>query len=170
MKYPLNWLIKYKLPGDFLSLNRQCEIAYPNLWRTYYVQKTYKWYCKGYCFVPGHQFRAADHYWDFLFVDGTVCLNRTAYGHHSWICLNGECVPDKRGRDGDDVLIGVPTTFSLSKKRRRFTSLLGGVLVLTMSEAKMSARGVLSILPNYVDSSFLRLLNTALRVGLFVVG
>nr|XP_037272526.1 venom metalloproteinase 3-like [Rhipicephalus microplus] len=97
MKYPLNWLIKYKLPGDFLSLNRQCEIAYPNLWRTYYVQKTYKWYCKGYCFVPGHQFRAADHYWDFLFVDGTVCLNRTAHGHHGWICLNGECVPDKRG-------------------------------------------------------------------------
>uniref|UniRef100_A0A224YQA5 Reprolysin n=1 Tax=Rhipicephalus zambeziensis TaxID=60191 RepID=A0A224YQA5_9ACAR len=90
-KYPLNWLTRYVLPGDYLSLNTQCRITYPFLRRTYFLEDKGRWNCKGYCFVPGDQYEAADHHWHMLLLDGTVCHNNPKR-----ICINGDCVRDLR--------------------------------------------------------------------------
>ncbi|KAL1443247.1 hypothetical protein MTO96_046052 [Rhipicephalus appendiculatus] len=100
--YPLNWVTLYKLPGDLLSLNRQCELAYPDLVETYYLEtihgiKQSKWNCRGYCFVPGYQYGGANHRWDLLFIDGTVCSDPGEGRRPKWICINGVCTEDRRG-------------------------------------------------------------------------
>nr|XP_037273470.1 coagulation factor X-activating enzyme heavy chain-like [Rhipicephalus microplus] len=38
-EYPLNWLKRYVLPGDYLSLNTQCKIWYPFLRKTYFLEE-----------------------------------------------------------------------------------------------------------------------------------
>uniref|UniRef100_A0A224YPX2 Reprolysin n=1 Tax=Rhipicephalus zambeziensis TaxID=60191 RepID=A0A224YPX2_9ACAR len=90
--YPLDWITRYQLPGEFLSLNRQCHLRYPFLSRTYFIEQWSKWNCRGQCFVPGVDYHhPADGQWDLLFLDGTTCSHRPKR-----ICINGLCRPDPR--------------------------------------------------------------------------
>nr|XP_037272525.1 A disintegrin and metalloproteinase with thrombospondin motifs 7-like [Rhipicephalus microplus] len=92
-RFPLNWINEYYLPGENLSLNRQCEMKYPQLDGTYYLEKVIdKWYCQGYCYVPEVPGESSAGQWDFLFMDGTTCHE----GYSKLICINGECRADPR--------------------------------------------------------------------------
>lgn len=76
------------LPGEILDRNKQCELTYPTLRKTYFMSKYAIQDCKAQCFVPGWQFRASDSHWPMLLIDGSVCSDE-----YDWICINGKCVP-----------------------------------------------------------------------------
>lgn len=88
-RYPL---IRYELPGEYLSLSMQCRLRYPYLSRTHYIENGRKRSCRGYCFIPGADYGpAADGKRDLLFLDGTTCAD-----YPKWICINGVCRRDSR--------------------------------------------------------------------------
>ncbi|XP_077529501.1 venom metalloproteinase BumaMPs1-like [Haemaphysalis longicornis] len=78
-----------RLPGRYLSKNRQCRMTYPTLHETYFMPQYGIRYCIAQCFVPGWQFRASNSHWPMLLIDGSRCAN-------NMICINGDCVWKKR--------------------------------------------------------------------------
>ncbi|XP_077529443.1 metalloproteinase-like [Haemaphysalis longicornis] len=78
-----------RLPGRFLSKNRQCQMTYPTLKGTYYMTEYPIQRCIAQCFVPGWQFQASNSHWPVILIDGTRCgINR--------MCINGDCWPKLR--------------------------------------------------------------------------
>uniref|UniRef100_A0A023FLQ3 Putative tick metalloprotease 1 n=1 Tax=Amblyomma cajennense TaxID=34607 RepID=A0A023FLQ3_AMBCJ len=80
-----------KIPGDILTRDEQCKLTYPTLRKTYYMQKYGERNCKAWCFVPGEQYNAADHYWPMLLIDGSKCSR-----HSGMVCINGDCVQKQK--------------------------------------------------------------------------
>ncbi|XP_037525124.1 venom metalloproteinase antarease-like TtrivMP_A [Rhipicephalus sanguineus] len=85
------WKARYRLPGEFLSRDKQCKLTYPELAGTYYMRDLGNEGCMIHCFVHGYQFQAADHQWEAWLIDGSPCTS-----DRKMICINGECVPDER--------------------------------------------------------------------------
>uniref|UniRef100_A0A023FSQ1 Putative tick metalloprotease 1 n=1 Tax=Amblyomma cajennense TaxID=34607 RepID=A0A023FSQ1_AMBCJ len=80
-----------KIPGDFLTRDEQCKLTYPTLRKTHYMQQYGVQNCKAWCFVPGEQYNAADHYWPMLLIDGSKCPR-----YSDGVCINGDCVRKQR--------------------------------------------------------------------------
>uniref|UniRef100_A0A224YNB6 Reprolysin n=1 Tax=Rhipicephalus zambeziensis TaxID=60191 RepID=A0A224YNB6_9ACAR len=76
-----------KLPGDILSLNRQCRMTYPTLHKTYFVKSMGIRRCMARCFVDGRQFRASSDTWPMIVIDGSHCRENP-----HMVCINGDCV------------------------------------------------------------------------------
>uniref|UniRef100_A0A023FSQ7 Putative tick metalloprotease 1 n=1 Tax=Amblyomma cajennense TaxID=34607 RepID=A0A023FSQ7_AMBCJ len=84
-----------KIPGEFLTKDKQCKMTYPTLKRTYFMKEKGIQNCKAWCFVPGDQYNAADHYWPMLLIDGSNCSYPSRwYGRNfeDMVCINGDCV------------------------------------------------------------------------------
>ncbi|XP_049274231.1 metalloproteinase-like [Rhipicephalus sanguineus] len=86
-------ITRYELPGEFVDLNQQCRIMYPQLSRTHFIDRgSSRRSCRGYCLVPGEDYGpASDGQWDLLFLDGTTCSETPKA-----ICINGVCRRDLR--------------------------------------------------------------------------
>lgn len=110
------------LPGEILDRNKQCELTYPTLRKTYFMSKYRIQDCKAQCFVPGWQFRASDSQWPMLLIDGSVCNDE--YG---WICINGRCVPPgghrRRPSNGPRRTTPITTTTKKRKSVKRKSKL-----------------------------------------------
>ncbi|XP_077494323.1 venom metalloproteinase BumaMPs1-like [Amblyomma americanum] len=93
-KKGFKWPKVVPLPGDILSLNKQCQLTYPTLKKTYYMKELGIRRCIAQCYVPGWQFQASDHHWPMLLIDGTPCDQRKEWG-----CINGECRLKRKRRN-----------------------------------------------------------------------
>uniref|UniRef100_A0A023GBJ9 Putative tick metalloprotease 1 n=1 Tax=Amblyomma triste TaxID=251400 RepID=A0A023GBJ9_AMBTT len=88
------WPVKVTLPGYKLKLNKQCQMTYPTLKKTYYLSKFGIHHCIARCYVPGWQFQASDGDWPMLLIDGTPCRSNDTT--KQWRCINGDCVQIKK--------------------------------------------------------------------------
>uniref|UniRef100_L7LQL2 Putative tick salivary metalloprotease n=1 Tax=Rhipicephalus pulchellus TaxID=72859 RepID=L7LQL2_RHIPC len=85
------WTKTYKLPGEFLKRDKQCELTYPTLHKTFYMKELGIQNCMVQCFVPGEQFHASNSNWPMFLIDGSSCGTMAKR-----ICLNGDCREDRR--------------------------------------------------------------------------
>uniref|UniRef100_A0A131YTT3 Reprolysin n=1 Tax=Rhipicephalus appendiculatus TaxID=34631 RepID=A0A131YTT3_RHIAP len=85
------WSKIYKLPGEFLKKDKQCQLTYPYMKKTYYMKEFGIQNCRIQCFVPKENRGGNYTSWGTDLFDGTRCDKDRKY-----ICINGDCVKDPR--------------------------------------------------------------------------